>query len=65
MPAARHPSASKLPSKPDAKKSSAPAMKPGRPDRTSSKEPDARGPADRDGNEGHARAIGATGKPAR
>jgi hypothetical protein len=48
------------------KNSKATAMKSERPDRTSpKKETDQRGPADRDGNEGHARSTGAKGKPAR
>jgi hypothetical protein len=46
-------------------KGTAPAMKNSRPDRAATKEPDTRGPGDRDGNEAHAKAIGAKGKPAR
>lgn len=43
-------------------RSASPAMSRTRPDRASASEPDARHPGDRDGNEGHARAIGAKGK---
>jgi hypothetical protein len=46
-------------------KGTVPAMKNSRPDRTAAREPDARGTDDRDGNESHAKSVGAKGKPAR